>query len=216
MRFSLVMTDFAWQFNARTNPNTKFGSGMNVYQGMSLKEILATAEPINDICTENVAIVSWICSSKADQYFLWLEEMKKFGFRHCSKLFSWIKIAKSNGKPRALPGYYSLGATEDLYLMVRGSLPIVKKGVKQVLDGDFDWVEDTVFTDVCQKPHSKKPDSVRGKLVEIFGDVPRIELFARNRNKMQDGWLAVGNEIAPDYLDIFEALRQIKEDIYLR
>lgn len=209
------MTDFPWSFSSRKNPDTKFGSGMTVYQGMPLKDILATAEPINAICNENVAVASWICSSKADQYFLWLEEMKKFGFRHCTKLFAWCKIAKSE-KPRKLPGFYSLGATEDLYLMVRGSMPVVKKGLPQILNGDFDWIEDTVFTDVCQKPHSKKPDSVRDKLVEIFGDVPRIELFARNRDKMQDGWLSAGNQVhGTEGLDIFEALRQIKDDTYL-
>ena len=28
--------------------------------------------------------------------------------------------------------------------------------------------------------HSKKPDEVRKRIVELFGDLPRIELFARN------------------------------------
>ena len=40
----------------------------------------------------------------------------------------------------------------------------------------------------------KKPDEVRNKIVQMCGDIPRIELFARERF---DGWDAWGNEI-PD------------------
>lgn len=42
--------------------------------------------------------------------------------------------------------------------------------------------------------HSKKPDETRRRIVELLGDVPRIELFARQR---ADGWDTWGNE-APE------------------
>lgn len=44
-----------------------------------------------------------------------------------------------------------------------------------------------------REDHSKKPDEVRNKIVELCGDVPRIELFARQKIK---GWDAWGNEIS--------------------
>lgn len=40
--------------------------------------------------------------------------------------------------------------------------------------------------------HSKKPDIVRKQIVELFGNVTRIELFAR---KQTNGWDAFGNEL---------------------
>ena len=40
--------------------------------------------------------------------------------------------------------------------------------------------------------HSKKPDCVRNKIIELCGDLPRIELFARNKYKGWDSW---GNEV---------------------
>ena len=40
--------------------------------------------------------------------------------------------------------------------------------------------------------HSEKPDEVRRRIVELLGDVPRIELFARER---VEGWDAWGNEV---------------------
>ena len=52
--------------------------------------------------------------------------------------------------------------------------------------------------------HSKKPDIVRDKIVQLFGDIPRIELFARQR---VDGWDCLGNEI--DGQDIREAINQM-------
>ena len=43
-----------------------------------------------------------------------------------------------------------------------------------------------------RREHSRKPDEVRDRIVELVGDLPRIELFARQR---VDGWDAWGNEV---------------------
>lgn len=52
--------------------------------------------------------------------------------------------------------------------------------------------------------HSKKPDIVRDRIVQLMGDVPRIELFAREK---YPGWICIGNEI--DGMDIRESLQKI-------
>jgi len=41
------------------------------------------------------------------------------------------------------------------------------------------------------REHSRKPDEVREMIVELLGDLPRIELFARQTVK---GWDCWGNE----------------------
>ena len=44
--------------------------------------------------------------------------------------------------------------------------------------------------------HSEKPAVFRQRLIDLLGDVPRIELFARER---VEGWDAWGNEVSdPD------------------
>lgn len=43
--------------------------------------------------------------------------------------------------------------------------------------------------------HSKKPDIARSRIVELAGDLPRVELFAREK---ADGWDAWGNEVDCD------------------
>lgn len=44
------------------------------------------------------------------------------------------------------------------------------------------------------RKHSQKPDEVRNKIIELAGDLPRIELFARSG---AEGWDCWGNE-APE------------------
>ena len=43
-----------------------------------------------------------------------------------------------------------------------------------------------------REQHSKKPDEVRDRIVELCGDIPRIELFARDS---VEGWDCWGNEV---------------------
>ena len=43
--------------------------------------------------------------------------------------------------------------------------------------------------------HSKKPDETRDRIVSLVGDLPRIELFARQKT---DGWDTWGNEVNND------------------
>lgn len=43
-----------------------------------------------------------------------------------------------------------------------------------------------------RQEHSKKPDEVKERIVGLCGDIPRIELFARQKT---EGW---GNEVESD------------------
>ena len=42
------------------------------------------------------------------------------------------------------------------------------------------------------REHSRKPDCVRDRIVELCGDLPRIELFAREKT---EGWDVWGDEV---------------------
>ena len=41
----------------------------------------------------------------------------------------------------------------------------------------------------------KKPDEIRDRIVQLFGDISRIELFARQRT---EGWNVWGNQLPDD------------------
>jgi N6-adenosine-specific RNA methylase IME4 len=80
-------------------------------------------------------------------------------------------------------GYYTRANNEICLLATKGKgLPRVSKAVKQI---------------VIEKigRHSEKPDTVRHRIVELFGDVKRLEMFARTKS---DGWDAWGDEVESD------------------
>jgi len=64
--------------------------------------------------------------------------------------------------------------------------------------------------------HSAKPPEVRNKIVELFGDLPRIELFARKpdgelfENKSFKNWDCIGNEV--DGKDIRQTIEELSKD----
>jgi site-specific DNA-methyltransferase (adenine-specific) len=46
-----------------------------------------------------------------------------------------------------------------------------------------------------RREHSRKPDETRQRIIQLVGDLPRIELFARQKT---DGWDVWGNEVEND------------------
>jgi site-specific DNA-methyltransferase (adenine-specific) len=58
----------------------------------------------------------------------------------------------------------------------------VRSSVRQLIDSPI-------------REHSRKPWEIRERIVELFGDLPRLELFARDYH---DGWDVWGNEVDSD------------------
>lgn len=77
-------------------------------------------------------------------------------------------------------GYYTRANVELCLLATKGkSLQRNSRAVHQVIMSKI-------------REHSRKPDEARDKIVELFGDISRIELFARQK---VDGWDCWGNEV---------------------
>ena len=83
-------------------------------------------------------------------------------------------------------GYHTRGNAEICLLTTRGN------GLRRVDNSVMQVIIDAVGE------HSQKPDEARSRIVRLYGDVPRIELFARQRTP---GWDIWGNE-APGGSDI--------------
>lgn len=61
----------------------------------------------------------------------------------------------------------------------KGTPKRISKSVHQIIDSPI-------------REHSRKPDEARKRIVELCGDIPRIELFARQKF---EGWDCWGNEV---------------------
>ena len=91
-----------------------------------------------------------------------------------------VRIIKTKeGKYHFGLGYWTRANSELCLIATKGKPVRQSASVSQIID-------------TIVEEHSKKPDCVRDKIVELMGDLPRIELFARNKTKGWDSW---GNEI---------------------
>lgn len=103
-----------------------------------------------------------------------------WGFKYSTIAFTWVKRNKKSDSWFWGLGHWTRCNAEYLLLATKGNYPRrINKGVHSVLD------------DRIMK-HSQKPETARKRIVELLGDLPRIELFARQKT---EGWDAVGNGI---------------------
>ena len=131
--------------------------------------------PINNISAENSILFIWACYPMLQEA---LDLIKAWGFTYKTIGFQWFKTSK-NGKTFWGCGNWTRSNTEPCLIGVKGKLKVLRHDISQII------VEPNL-------KHSQKPSIVRTKIVELVGDLPRIELFARNK---ADGWDVLGNEI---------------------
>jgi len=75
-------------------------------------------------------------------------------------------------------GRWTRSNSEFVLLARRGKTKRKSKRISQIISSEV-------------KGHSNKPDRVRKKILELVGDLPRIELFARTKIH---GWDVWGND----------------------
>ncbi len=144
---------------------------------MSLQEIKAL--PVESIADTDSALFLWVtypCLKEG------LEVMDAWGFTYKTVAFAWIKQNKRSDSLFWGMGYWTRSNTEICLIGTRGHPKRIGRSVHQVV---ISHIEE----------HSKKPDEVGKRIVELMGDVPRIELFARRRMAGFDVW---GNEVESD------------------
>ena len=105
--------------------------------------------------------------------------LKAWGFKYKTVAFTWVKQnRKSDGLFTGM-GYWTRANAEICLLATRGHPKRINANVCQVI---LSHVEE----------HSKKPDEARDRIVKLMGDLPRVELFARQAT---EGWDVWGNEV---------------------
>ena len=143
------------------------------YVSMPIDEIKAL--PVKNITNENAALFLWVTYPCLQ----WgLDIVKAWGFEYKTVAFTWVKRNKVGGGYFVGLGNYTRANAEICLLGIKGSMPRKSNKVYQVIDLPI-------------TTHSKKPDVVRKRIVELFGDLPRLELFARTK---VHGWETWGND----------------------
>jgi N6-adenosine-specific RNA methylase IME4 len=175
-RYSVIYADPPWQYaDAGCN-----GAAAQQYSVTSCKDIAAW--PVHKLAADDCALFMWATYPLLPEA---LATIKGWGFEFKSIAFQWVKLNKKTPTPFYGLGRWTRGNTEPCLLAVRGKPKPVSKSVSQLV------IEPEIIHDPI-RGHSAKPDVVRERIVELMGDVPRIELFARERAA---GWDQTGLEL---------------------
>lgn len=175
-KFQVIYADPPWKCWSGGNRNAS-----RHYKCMELDAIKAL--PVGELATEKAALFLWCISPILPDC---LSVGEAWGFRYATKVFNWQKMCK-NGNPHFGCGKWTRAGSEDCYLFTRGGIQRPEPGHAGVRQS---------FHSVPGR-HSEKPNEFRKRIIQLMGNVPRVELFARDR---REGFLVWGDEIEGDII----------------
>lgn len=174
-KYEIIYADPPWQFKVWSRKTGLQRSADSHYKTLSKENIQQI--PINKITNANSVLFLWVT---APCFVEGMELIKKWGFTYKTVAFTWVKKNKISDSLFWGMGYYTRSNAEYCLLATKGKpLKRINKGVHSVIVSKI-------------REHSKKPDEARERIVQLFGKLPRIELFARQHI---DGWDCWGNEV---------------------
>lgn len=168
-KYQIIYADPPWNFDAWSKKGD-VKSVKNHYGTMKSYDIKAL--PVKQLADDNCVLFMWVTFPTIREAFSVIDA---WGFTYKTCAFTWIKINKKSSTPFWGMGYWTRSNAEICLLATKGSPKRVSAAVHQV-----------IFSPVEQ--HSKKPDEARERIVKLCGDIPRIELFARQAAESWDCW----------------------------
>ena len=187
-KYKIIYADPPWQYRVYSQKG-QGRSAENHYHTMNIKDIMAL--PVDKIADKDCILLLWItipCLKEG------IEVMERWGFKYKTCGFNWVKRNKKKNTYFMGLGFWTRSNSEVCLIGTKGQPKRVSKSVSQICDARI-------------MEHSKKPAEIRERIVELCGELPRVELFARDKVK---GWDSLGDEI--DGKDIREALREVIEN----
>ena len=171
-KYKIIYADPPYYFKSYSKKGES-RSASNHYDCMQINDIYNL--PVSSISDDDCCLFLWVTTPFLEQGF---EIIKRWKFQFKTIAFTWVKTNKKTGYFTGM-GYWTRANPEICLLATKGHPKRISKKVKELIISP-------------RQEHSKKPDCARDRIVELMGDLPRIELFARNRYK---GWESYGNEI---------------------
>lgn len=171
-KYGIIYADPPWRYDNPKNNDPAMGG--ITYPTMSLEDICNM--PIHNIASKNCILFLWATMPKLREA---LEVIKAWGFNYKTCAFCWVKQNPSGNGIYSGLGHWTNGNAELCLLATKGAPKRVSKNVKQIVLAP-------------RGRHSAKPPEVRDRIVQLIGDMSRIELFAREE---PEGWDCFGNEI---------------------
>lgn len=177
-KYGIIYADPPWHYRVYS----KKGAGRSAeshYPTMTIEEIQAL--PVSELADKDCALFMWITFPLLKES---LSVLSAWGFKFKTIAFVWIKQNRKSDSLFWGMGYWTRANVEFCVLATKGKPKRMAKNVHQVIVSHIE-------------EHSKKPDEARRRIVRLMGDLPRIELFARQKTA---GWDVWGNEVESDII----------------
>jgi len=170
-KYNIIYADPPWKYDMKRGQ----GVAENHYQTMGIQEICSL--PVHKITDEDAVLFLWVTFPQLPEAF---KVMEAWGFSYKTAAFVWVKQNKTGKGFFFGLGYWTRANAEICLLGVKGHPKRISNKVFQLIVSPLER-------------HSKKPEEARRRIVELMGNLPRIELFARQESP---GWDVWGNEVA--------------------
>lgn len=163
--YPIVYVDPPWRYEYSPTDNREIE---NHYPTMTLEEICLL--PVAEIATPDSVLFLWTTSPKLAES---MQVIEAWGYAY--------KTCMVWDKERMGMGYYARQQHELLLIATRGAVPVPDPANRPP----------SVIRARRDNEHSAKPVEFYEVIERMYPDLPKIELFARNR---RIGWAAWGNE----------------------
>ncbi len=167
-KFNIIYADPPWDVRRGPDWNSNGPSKPLPYPTMTLAEIKSL--PVESLAAGDAHLYLWTINKYIHESY---DVACAWGFNP-SCLLTWCKPRHGIG----IGGTF-IQTTEHLLFCRRGTLTARKR-------------IDTTWFPQPRLAHSVKPQFFRDMVVEVSGDLPRVELFARQASP---GWEVWGNEV---------------------
>ena len=168
-KYSIIYADPPWSYRNGGN-----GRAKKHYSLMPTPDICAL--PVQTLAAPDCALFLWATFPLLPEAFNVIEA---WGFTYKCAAFVWVKPTKSGIGWAVGTGYWTRANAEICLLATKGAPQRMAKNVQQIISEP-------------RREHSRKPDETRKRILQLFGDLPRVELFAR---QTPPGWAVWGNQI---------------------
>jgi len=179
-KYSIIYADPPWSYRDKALAGNR--GACCKYPTLTIEQIKRL--PISELAANDCTLFLW---STMPQLNTAISVICAWGFTYKTVAFTWVKRNRKSDTWFMGMGNWTRANAELCLIATKGKPKRINAGVHSLIESRIEG-------------HSKKPDETRKRIIKLMGDLPRIELFAREK---VDGWDSWGNEVESDIELIF-------------
>lgn len=178
-KYSIIYADPPWQFKNSKTGGSMVSGAESKYMTTSIEDLKAM--DVNSITADDAILFMWWVGSMPQEA---IDLVNAWGFtlKNMNGIV-WNKLTRNNN-PHFGMGFWTRAGSESILIATKGKIKPKSRSVRAV----FNCESQVQFEGKILR-HSEKPKQVRELIIELAGDLPRLEMFNRD-----DAWDVFGNE----------------------